>query len=512
MTRERAGNSLIIASLAALLAAVAAVPAFHAQVTPGRVYAIRNARIVTMAGSPVEAATIVMRDGLVEDVGANVPAPPEAVVVDGTGLTVYPGFIDMANAAAADVPAVAAAATAALPGRAAGAGARGQGAATLEDLERARRASYLRPDVEVARYVRFEGPEMRRLASAGITSALAVPSAGLVRGQSALINTMAPPGDPQIGNIGDYRRGLVVVKAPVAQHISFTGGPGRGGGYPVALLGTIAFVRQSLLDAQWQREARVFHEKHPDRPRPVIEPVLDALASVLDRRVPAAFDANLVVQISRALDLAGEFGLDPMIVGGAEAGHVASDLKAAGARVIYSLNFPTPPESGRGGRGAGRGADAVDAAEESMRQIRARQNAPKGPAALAAAGVPFAFTSGGLQDLSLFMKNAARTVKDGGLAADQALAALTSGAAAMAGVSNRLGTLQRGRIANLVVTDGDWLEDRTRIRHVFIDGRPIEIDVAAPPGAGGGRRGGRGSDPAPGPTAGAPPLVEPRLR
>jgi imidazolonepropionase-like amidohydrolase len=90
------------------------------------------------------------------------------------------------------------------------------------------------------------------------------------------------------------------------------------------------------------------------------------------------------------------------------------------------------------------------------------------------------------------MKNAARTVRDGGLAADQALAALTSGAAAIAGVSNRLGTLQRGRIANLVVTDGDWLADETRIRHVFIDGRPVEIDLADAAGADGGRRGGRG--------------------
>jgi imidazolonepropionase-like amidohydrolase len=496
MHRRRLRAALAISSLAAILVTAFAVPAFHAQVAPGRVYAIRNARIVTMAGPPVDAATIVMRDGLVEDAGAAVAAPVDAVVIDGTGLTVYPGFIDMANASAADVPDVSAVAPAAA-GRAAGAGGRGQGGATLEDLERARRASYLRPDVETARYVRFEGPEMRRLASAGITSVLAVPSSGLVRGQSALINVMAPIDEPHVGTIADYRRGLVIVKSPVAQHFSFTGGGGRGGaGYPGALLGTIAFVRQALLDARWQRDARAYHEAHPDRPRPVVEPVLDALVPVLEKQQPAAFEASLAVQISRALDLAKEFGLDPMIVGGAEAGQVTAELKTAGARVIYSLNFPTPPETGRGGRGAGRGAAAaaVDEQEESMREIRARQNAPKGPAALAAAGVPFAFTSGGLQDLSLFMKNAARTVKDGGLSADQALAALTSGAAAIAGVSNRLGTLQKGRIANLVVTDGDWLEERTRIRHVFVDGRPVEIDVAEPGGTGGGRRG-RGAAP-----------------
>jgi imidazolonepropionase-like amidohydrolase len=491
--RTRLRASLVGVSLTAIVVLVATIPTtFRAQIAPGRIYAIRNARIVTMAGAPVESATIVMREGLVDAVGADISPPADAVVLDGTGLIVYPGFIDMANASAADVPEVPA--TTVVPAGRGGAGGRGQGAATLEDLERARRASYLRPDVEVARYVRFEGPDMKRLASAGITSVLAVPSSGLVRGQSALINVMAPVDDAHVGAIADYRRGLVVVKSPVAQHVGFAGGGrGGGGGYPGALLGTIAFVRQSLLDAQWQREARAYHERHPDRPRGVIEPVLDSLSPVLDRQLPVAFEARLAVQISRALDLAKEFGLDPMIVGGDEAGQVAAGLRAAGARVIYSLNFPTPPDSGRGARGGrgGRGpaGAAVDEEEESMREIEARQNAPKGPAALAAAGVPFAFTSDGLEDLSLFMRNAARTVRDGGLSADQALTALTSGAATIAGVSNRLGTLQKGRIANLVVTDGDWLEERTRVRHVFIDGRPVGIDPAEPPAAGGGRRG-----------------------
>jgi imidazolonepropionase-like amidohydrolase len=127
--------------------------------------------------------------------------------------------------------------------------------------------------------------------------------------------------------------------------------------------------------------------------------------------------------------------------------------------------------------------------EESMRTIRARQNAPKQPAALAKAGVPFAFSSGGLQDLTRFMRNAARTVRDGGLPAEAALAALTTDAARIAGVDNRLGAIQRGKIANLVVTDGDWTEMRTRIRHVFIDGRPIEIDLTQPEAEGRGRGG-----------------------
>jgi imidazolonepropionase-like amidohydrolase len=330
---------------------------------------------------------------------------------------------------------------------------------------------------------------MRRLASAGITTVLAMPPNGLVRGQSALTNVVAPPDDPLIGRLADYRRGLVVLKAPVAMHISFSpGGAGRGGGYPGALLGTIAFVRQALSDAQWQRDARAYYDKHPEQRRQVMDPSLDALAPVLDRKLPAAFDANLQVEIARALALAKEFNLDPIIVGGSEADKAAADIKNARARVIYSLNYPQPPEEGRGGRGGGRGAPE----DEQLRTIRARVNAPKVPAALAQAGVPFAFTSGNMADPARFMRNAARAVREGSLPASAALEALTVGAARIAGVDNRLGTIQKGRIANLLVMDGDWLENATRIRHVFVDGRPVDIDIAAPEPAGRGAGRGRG--------------------
>ncbi len=477
-------RGMLAAPLVVVLCTTMTIGSFDAA-TPAVVtrYAIRDARIVTMAGPLIDKGTVLMRDGLIEEVGPSVVVPTDAIVIDGAGLTVYPGFIDMANAAAVETPEPAAA----------GARAGGAPPPTLAELERTRRGLLLRPDFEAARYARVEGTAMRRIASAGITSVLAVPTSGLVRGQSALVNVMAPPESPQISSLADYRRGLVVVKSPVAQHVGFSSGGGRGGGgaYPGALLGTIAFVRQAFYDARWQREARAYYEKHGDQPRPVMEPVLDALAPVLDRRMPAAFDADLAVEIARALGLAKEFSLDPIIVGGAESGDVAADIKAAGGRVIFSLNFPTAPERGRGGgRAGGRGAAPGD---EPIRTIRARQNAPKGPAALSKAGVSFAFTSGGLQDLSLVLRNAARAVKEGGLAADAALAALTSEAAKIAGVENRLGTLQRNRIANLVVTDGDWTEEQTRIRHVFIDGRPVDIDSApATPAAGGGRRGGRG--------------------
>jgi imidazolonepropionase-like amidohydrolase len=453
-------------------------------------YAIRGARIVPVAGAVIDKGTVVMRDGVIVDVGAAAAAPADAVVIDGTGLTVYPGLIDMANTAAVEASDTGAAGGGGGRGAApAGGGGRGGAPAgpqpTLEDLERVKRANILRPDFEAARNVRVDGAEMQRLASAGITSVLAVPPSGVFRGQSALINVLAPEDDPQVSNIGDYRRGLVVVKAPVAQHVAFGGG--QGGGYPGSLLGYISFIRQSFYDAQWQRDARIYADKHQDAPRPVFEPVLDAMIPMFERKIPVAFEAAAEREIRRALAIAKEFNLDPIVTGAAEAAATADDLKAANARVIYTLNFGGAGGAGGGRGGGGRGGGG---GEDTLNAVRARVNAPKAPAALEKAGVPYAFTSGGLQNLGDFIRNAARVVKEGNLPADATLRALTVNAARMAGAADRLGTIEKGKIGNLLVTEGDLFENG-RIRHVFIDGRPVEIDVPATPQGGRGGRGGR---------------------
>jgi imidazolonepropionase-like amidohydrolase len=310
---------------------------------------------------------------------------------------------------------------------------------------------------------------------------LAAPDSGIFKGQSALVNVVLPPDDPQISTIADYRSGLAVVRAPVATHIDMAG-RGAGDGYPQALLGTIAFTRQGLLDAQWQREAQRVYEAGGARgPRPLVEPALDALAPALTGEMPAVLDADEAREIDRALAIAGEFGLDPIIVGGSGAAARTEELKAANARVILSLNFGAG-QGGRGGRG-GRGGGGP-----SLRQLRAQADAPKVATALAEAGIPFAFTSAGLAPAE-FVQNAGRTVNDGGLAAEAALHALTLGAAEMAGAADRTGSVEVGKIGNLVVTSGDLLSGG-EVRHVFIDGLPVTLAPPAPP-AGGRGRGGR---------------------
>jgi imidazolonepropionase-like amidohydrolase len=127
-------------------------------------------------------------------------------------------------------------------------------------------------------------------------------------------------------------------------------------------------------------------------------------------------------------------------------------------------------------------------ADETLEALRGRAEAPKGPGALSKAGVTFAFSSAGLDDEKDFVKNAAKAVK-AGLTEDAAIRALTISAATIAGAGDRLGSLEQGKIANLIVTDGNLFEEKTAIKRVFVEGRSIAIDAAAAPG---GRGRGRG--------------------
>ena len=402
--------SVCVIAAAAAFAAGALAEAPH-------IYAIRGARLITAAGAPIATGTIVIRHGVIEAVGANVQPPAEAMVIDGTGMTVYPGLIDMGTSVGVDLQNPAPPAT----------------FRTTEDQERWKRSVIFRPDLVVANHLQPDSPDLARLATAGITTVLSTPPGSLVRGQSALVNVAASVDEPQVGAVADPRRGLQVVRTPVALHVAM-GAPGGRGGYPASLLGSIAFVRQHFLDAQHQQMAQQQYERSKDgAARPIHDPALDALQPALARRLPVAFEADLSREILRSLNMAKEFNLDPVITGAREADQVIEALKARNARVIYNLNYPArsralPPD-----------------ADEAVRTLRARAQAPKTPAALEKAGVLFAFSSEGIREPRDFVRNAARAVKEG-LSAEGAVRALTINAARIAGAESRVGSLERGKI------------------------------------------------------------------
>src|SRR3989442_3670476 len=183
------------------------------------VYAIRGARIVTAAGGTIETGTIVIRRGLIEAVGPAITPPPDAEVIDGKGLTVYPGLIDLGNTRAADQPAP----------------QPPQNPRTMAEIERWKRTQILKPQARAADAVKVDDAELTKLAAAGITSVLALPAGDVLSRQSAPVDVVAPPDEPQIGNVVEPRRGLVVVKNSVALPLSFPDRPRVGGNaYPAS--------------------------------------------------------------------------------------------------------------------------------------------------------------------------------------------------------------------------------------------------------------------------------------
>lgn len=399
-------------------------------------YAITGARIVPVSGAAIDNGTLVLSGGVISAVGANVAVPPGAITIAGKGLTVYPGLIDMGSGAGLEAPAI----------------PRAENPQTTEDIERVKRDTLLRAHLRAADHMNPSAAALTKAAEAGITAILATPGSDGIRGQSALVLTSVGADVPQIGSLADDRRGAVVVRTPVALHVGTADSPAGGSAYPNSLMGIIAFNRQAFLDAQWYQQAT-------NRPHSA---ALEAMQPALAGRLPVAFRAPTSREVLRALDMARMFMLDPIITAARQVEDVTAELKAANARVIYSLNFP-----------ARRPSLAPDA-DEALSDLRDRANAPKGPAALDKAGVLFAFESNGLSDPKEFLKNAQKTVASG-LSKEAALKALTLNAATLAGAADRMGSLERGKIANVIVTEGDLFDEKAAIKHVFVNGRQVRL-------------------------------------
>ena len=444
-------RTLMMLVLAATAALIALTRAPVARLDSPNVFAIKDARIVVGAGKTIAKGTIVFRNGLITDVGESPKIPGDARVIDGSGMTVYPGLIDGYTSLGLAAPAQ--------PQAPAG-GGRQAAIAAAAGAQPSPEARLGDPSISAADQVKpgasFEDPR-----SVGVTSALSSPRQGIFAGQSALINLAGDDGSK------------LVLRAPVALTIQFSAGGGFGGGYPGSLMGTVAYIRQSFYDAiHYRDEVERYNRIKRGVGRPDYDKKLAALQPVLKGELPVLFVANSDTDIRRALMIADEFKLKPIIEGALYGYRVAAMLKAKGVPVILSVDFPKRP------------ADLPDDEDESLRSLRQRAEVPGGAAKLAQAGVKFAFTSGSLRPQD-FIANVQKAVENG-LSKDDALRALTINAAEMFGASDQLGTIEAGKIANLVVASGDLMAKDTKVRHVFIDGNEIELKKPeAPPARGG---------------------------
>ena len=413
-----------------------------------RYFAIKNARIVPVSGAVIENGTVVVAKGLIVAVGANVTIPPEAWVIDGTGLTVYPGLID----AGTDLglpPEESGEQSAAAGGRRRAAPA-GPIAAGPED----------RPGTSpwrvAADELKIDDKRIESWRSAGFTTALTMPDGGIFPGQATVIDLA---GD----RAGDY-----VVRAMATVPISLKPTDGWFT-FPDSVMGTIGYVRQVFDDTRWYAVGEPIYDDHPTtRERVPYDRTEVTLHHALERKEIFLLPGNNSVQILRALRLADEWKIRAVLYGGQQGYAVTEALAASKIPVLVNLKWPE------------RSKDADPQGEQTLRELQFRDRAPGTPAALAKAGVKFAFYSDGLSDPKEIFKSIKKAT-DAGLSADAALRALTLDAADILGLSDRMGSIAQGKIANLVVTDGDIFGEKTKVKDVFVDGKWFEIHEEAPP-------------------------------
>jgi imidazolonepropionase-like amidohydrolase len=292
----------------------------------------------------------------------------------------------------------------------------------------------------------------------GFTTAASFPRGNIFCGQGSVFNLA-----------GD-RAGEMVIADSVAQLITLRTSGGRG--FPSSLMGSIAYVRQIYVDAGHYQNAKAVYDKHPEGlRRPAYDRALEGVLTSTLVLLPAETD----VEIERMLALAAELKLRAVLYGGHEAWRAADALKHANTPVLVSLKYPEKPR------------DADPAQDEPLRVLQFRDKAPSAAGALAQAGVKFAFYSDGITNPRDLMR-AVRKAIDAGLSQDDAIRALTLSPAEIYGIADRTGSIDKGKIANLVVTDGDLFAEKTKIKYVFVDGmqfQPLAEEPAGRSGRGG---------------------------
>ena len=399
-------------------------------IPPRGVIAIRNARIVTVSGPDIENGTVVIRDGKIEAVGATVTVPAGARTIDGQGLSVYPGMIDAGtNMGLVEVP---------------------QGANGTVDLSE---VGDFNPNAKAIIAVNPHSAHIAVTRVEGVTNTVTMPTGGLISGQAALINLL-----------GTAPKEMAVVPqaALVINYPRIGGGGGGFGGPPQqpanlseaveANARQLDSIRKMLRDAEAYGRTQDAYAKDKSLPRPDINIVLESMVPYVRGERPVIFRADREAEIRGAVKFAEEMKLKPIILGGNDAWKVATLLKEKNVPVILTGVFSLPI----------REDDPYDTLYENAAKLKQ-------------AGVLFAISTGDSGPEVRNLAQYAGMAGSFGLSKTDALKAVTLNPAQIMNVADRLGSIEVGKMANLVVTDGDLLEIRSRIRYLFIDGRPVVL-------------------------------------
>ncbi|MFM8393693.1 MAG: amidohydrolase family protein [Acidobacteriota bacterium] len=394
-----------------------------------KVLVIRNARVVTVSGAPIERGTIVISDGRITAVGTKVAIPAKAEVIDATGLSVYPGLIDAGTVLGlTEVSSV---------------------NATVDTTE----LGDFNPNMKALSAVNPHSELIPVGRMNGVTSAVTCPQGGIISGQCAMINLLG------------WTPEQMKIIAPAALHVTYPQlGFRSGGGFgsfsapaPTdqqrqARDRQVESLRNKLDDALAYHKARQAAASDKNLPAREIDLALEALIPVIKGEVPVMVSANEAGEIKGAIDLADKYKLRLIINGGDEAVKHAKLLRERNIPVILGGVLELP-----GGEDAPYDQSFARAAE------------------LHKAGVKFAFTSGGVAYNVRLLPYHAGTAAAFGLPREEALKGVTLYPAQIFGVEKQVGSIEVGKMANLVITDGDILEFRTKLKRMFVNGEPASL-------------------------------------
>lgn len=386
----------------------------------GAVTAITNARIHPVSAATIDRGTIVIRGTQIEAVGASVAVPAGAIVIDAAGADVYPGWIDGRTTLGLAEP----------------------GPNTFFDVNEMLDFNQVLRAIVAYKADSDAIPVAR---ANGVTSAAIVPSGGLFGGQAAIVNLDG----------WTFEEAALRPVAGVSFQFPTVGRQGGFGPNPDRNREYAELKKER--DARLERAASLLERARgyarTAKGERAIDWSLEALVPVVERRVPLLTFADREIEIREAVAFGDKHGVRIVVTGGVESPLVAPLLREKNIPVILGEVFELPTRDDMGH------ADSYAAAGR-----------------LAEAGVKFAFGTGGYQNIRLLPYNAAISVA-WGLSRDEAIKALTINAAEILGVADRVGSIEPGKLANLVVAKGDPLEIRTQITHVFINGRNVGIDT-----------------------------------
>ncbi len=435
-------------------------------------YALKNATVVVKPGQILQMATVIIRDGLIHAVGANLPVPADAKVIAADSMFVYAGFIDglsYAGIPQSRQPAATAQAGPPQPGQ--------QAQRQTNAANPTNEQAGIQPEIKVRDVISPQERSLEDLRKLGFTAAHVVPQGRMLPGSGALFLLHGATADEML------------IRDNTSLFATFNGARGV---YPSTVIGVMSKFRELYKQAEQAKMQEAMFAANPaGMAKPANNKSLQAFYPVLDKKQPVFFAVDDIRSIHRAMVLQQELGFPVVLAGLKQGWHVADMLKSKNIPVLLSVDLPKAKETPKPGEKK-EGETAKADPEKEQLEARAAEEMKKlesQAAVFAGKGIAFGFATYNGKPAEL-RENLRRMIKNG-LTEDQALSALTTTPAAMLGMAQALGTVEKGKMANLVVSDKPYFAEKSNVRMVFVQGNLFEYEAPkAAPAAGPGRQAG----------------------